>query len=71
MEVKSVDDNGAYVELLEYNNIEGMIMVTEFSRGRAKTVTRVIQIGKKYTVLTMRVDPEKGYIDLSKKKVRP
>ena len=46
-------------------------MITEYSRGRAKTVTRVIQIGKKYTVLAMRVDPEKGYIDLSKKKVRP
>ena len=48
-----------------------MIMVTEYSRGRVKTLSRIIQIGKKYTVLAMRVDPEKGYIDLSKKKVRP
>ncbi len=48
-----------------------MIMVTEYSRGRVKTLSRLIQIGKKYTVLAMRVDPEKGYIDLSKKKVRP
>ena len=42
VEVKSVADNGAYVELLEYNNIEGMIMVTEYSRGRVKTLSRLI-----------------------------
>ena len=29
--VRSIADMGAYVHLLEYNNIEGMILLSEFT----------------------------------------
>jgi len=34
---------GAYVSLLEYNNIEGMILLSELSRRRIRSVTKLIK----------------------------
>ena len=34
--VSSIADMGAYVHLLEYNNIESMILLSEVSRGRIR-----------------------------------
>ena len=34
--VRSIADMGAYVHLLEYNNIEGMILLSELSRRRIR-----------------------------------
>ncbi|KAA8575948.1 hypothetical protein EYC84_006113 [Monilinia fructicola] len=48
--VKQIAEMGAYVKLLEYDNIDGMILLSELSR---------------------RLDKEKGYIDLSKRRVSP
>eukprot|EP00331_Platyophrya_macrostoma_P004282 CAMPEP_0176424388 /NCGR_PEP_ID=MMETSP0127-20121128/10811_1 /TAXON_ID=938130 /ORGANISM="Platyophrya macrostoma, Strain WH" /LENGTH=340 /DNA_ID=CAMNT_0017805443 /DNA_START=45 /DNA_END=1067 /DNA_ORIENTATION=+ len=69
VKVREVVDNGAYVSLLEYNNIEGMITTSEFTTARLKNITKVIKEGKQETVIVLRVDKDKGYIDLSKKKV--
>ena len=33
VKVSSIADMGAYVHLLEYNNIESMILLSELSRG--------------------------------------
>lgn len=62
---------GAYVSLLEYNNIEALIMSSEFSRKRAKSVHRLIKVGKKEPLLVTKVDQERGFIDLSRKRVNP
>ena len=35
---------GAYVSLLEYNNIEGMILLSELSRRRIRSVTKLIKV---------------------------
>jgi len=66
--VKEVKDIGAYVELLEYNHIEGMIMSSEISRKtRIRSIKSLTQVGKHEVVSVLRVDEEKGYIDLSKR----
>lgn len=62
---------GAYVSLLEYNNIEALIMFSEFSRKRVKSVHRLIKVGKKEPLLVTKVDKDRGFIDLSRKRVNP
>jgi translation initiation factor 2 subunit 1 len=67
--VKSISETAAYVVLLEYNGIEGMIPLSELSRRRIRSVNKHIRVGKTEIVQVFRVDAEKGYIDLSKRKV--
>lgn len=69
--VKSIAEMGAYVQLLEYGNIEGMILLSELSRRRIRSVSKLIRIGRDECVVVLRVDEEKGYIDLSKRRVSP
>ena len=67
--VQSIAEMGAYVRLLEYNNIEGMILLSELSRRRIRSINKLIRVGRDECVVVIRVDKEKGYIDLSKRRV--
>merc|ERR1712156_407391 len=67
--VRSIADMGAYVHLLEYNNIEGMILLSELSRRRIRSINKMVRVGKGEIVSVLRVDKDKGYIDLSKRRV--
>lgn len=69
--VRSIAEMGAYVYLLEYNNIEGMILLSELSRRRIRSINKLIRVGKTEPVVVIRVDKNKGYIDLSKRRVSP
>jgi len=69
VQVKDVNEVGAYVVLLEYNNIEGMILLSELSRRRIRSINKLIRVGRTEIVVVLRVDTEKGYIDLSKRRV--
>ncbi|KAG9465942.1 hypothetical protein GDO78_017491 [Eleutherodactylus coqui] len=69
--VRSIAEMGAYVSLLEYNNIEGMILLSELSRRRIRSINKLIRIGRNECVVVIRVDKDKGYIDLSKRRVSP
>lgn len=69
--VRNIADMGAYVSLLEYNNIEGMILLSELSRRRIRSIHKLIRVGRNEIVMVLRVDQEKGYIDLSKRRVSP
>lgn len=69
IQVNNIADMGAYVSLLEYNNIEGMILFSELSRRRIRSVSSLIKVGRIEPVMVLRVDKEKGYIDLSKRRV--
>lgn len=69
VQVKNIAEMGAYVALLEYNNIEGMILLSELSRRRIRSISSLIKVGRQEPVMVLRVDKEKGYIDLSKRRV--
>ena len=69
--VRSIAEMGAYVTLLEYNNAEGMILLSELSRRRIRSINKLIRVGRNEVVMVLRVDKEKGYIDLSKRRVNP
>lgn len=69
--VRSIAEMGAYVDLLEYNNIEGMILLSELSRRRIRSINKLLRIGRSECVVVIRVDKNKGYIDLSKRRVSP
>mmetsp|Transcript_9030 Transcript_9030/g.25303 ORF Transcript_9030/g.25303 Transcript_9030/m.25303 type:complete len:294 (-) Transcript_9030:63-944(-) len=68
--VTRVTDIGAYVNLLEYNNKEGIILLSNLSRKRIRSVNRHIRVNKVEVLQVLRVDPDKGYIDLSKKLIQ-
>lgn len=69
--VRHIADIGSYVSLLEYNKIEGMVLLSELSRRRIRSINKLIRVGRNEVVVVIRVDKEKGYIDLSKRRVSP
>ncbi|PKA64743.1 hypothetical protein AXF42_Ash020367 [Apostasia shenzhenica] len=69
IQVKSIAEMGAYVSLLEYNNVEGMIPFNELFRRRIRSVNSLIRVGRQEPAMVVRVDRDKGYIDLSKRRV--
>ncbi len=62
VKVKQVAEMGAYVHLLEYNNIEGMILLSELSRRRIRSIQKLIRVGRNEVVVVMRVDKEKVWL---------
>ena len=60
VQVVSIAEMGAYVRLLEYNNVEGMILLSELSRRRIRSISKLIRVGRQETVMVLRVDEEKG-----------
>lgn len=71
VQVTEIGEMGAYVTLLEYDNIQGMILLSELSRRRIRSIAKLIRVGRNEVVMVLRVDQEKGYIDLSKRRVAP
>lgn len=67
--VRSISELGAYVSLLEYGDIEGMIPIQELTNRRFRSFQSLTKVGRIEIVSVMRVDPERGFIDLSKRSV--
>lgn len=55
-----IAEMGAYVKLLEYDNIDGMILLSELSRRRIRSIQKLIRVGRNEVVVVLRVDKEKG-----------
>merc|ERR1740129_309956 len=69
--VKFDDKSGCYVSLLEYDGREGMINLGEISKKRIRSMLKILRVGSIEVLSVMNVDAEKGYINLSKKRVDP
>jgi translation initiation factor 2 subunit 1 len=66
--VNSIDEDGVFCSLLEYNNIEGFLQLKELSRKTyIKSIKRFVRVGQQQVLQVLTVDSENGYIDLSKK----
>ncbi len=63
--VRSIADMGAYVHLLEYNNIEGMILLSELSRRRIRSINKLIRVGRTEPVVVIRWDLESHFLKSS------
>ena len=62
-----ITELGIYVQLIEYNNIEGLIMLSDLSKSRIKSINKVVKIGKKFAASLQTVDINSKNITLSKK----
>eukprot|EP00746_Dinoflagellata_sp_MGD_P161695 gnl/MRDRNA2_/MRDRNA2_88931_c0_seq1.p1 gnl/MRDRNA2_/MRDRNA2_88931_c0~~gnl/MRDRNA2_/MRDRNA2_88931_c0_seq1.p1 ORF type:complete len:331 (-),score=92.79 gnl/MRDRNA2_/MRDRNA2_88931_c0_seq1:409-1401(-) len=71
VQVKRIAEMAAHVSLLEYNNIEGMILLSDLSKRRIRSISKLIRVGRTEICMVLRVDKDKEYIDLSKKLVAP
>src|SRR5215831_18527052 len=67
--VTKIMDQGAYVTLDEYNNIQGFLHVSEISTGWIRNVEKFLKVGEKKVLLVKRVDRARSEIDLSLKQI--
>lgn len=58
--VRQIAEMGAYVKLLEYDDIDGMILLSELSRRRIRSIQKLIRVGRNEVVVVLRVDKDKG-----------
>lgn len=68
VEISNVNEEGAYVQLLEYNNREGLIQAASVAKGRIKNVKKYLKLGQQEAMQVENVD--RCFIDLSKKHVQ-
>lgn len=66
VEISNVNEEGAYVQLLEYNNREGLILAASIAKKRIKNVKTHLKLGQLEVMQVTNVD-QQGFIDLSKK----
>jgi translation initiation factor 2 subunit 1 len=67
VQISRIEEHGAYATLLEYDGLEGMILISELSKRRIRSISKLVRIGQIQCCAVLRVD--KGNIDLSKKRV--
>jgi translation initiation factor 2 subunit 1 len=65
---KTITDYGAYVVLDEYHK-EGLLHVSEVSSGWVRNIRNFVREGQKFVLKVLRVNTEKGHIDLSLRRV--
>lgn len=66
--ITNVQHHSVFCRLDEYNR-QGMIHISEVSPGRIRNIRDFVEEGKKVVCKVLRINPEKGHIDLSLRRV--
>lgn len=66
--IETVTDYGAYAKLDEYEK-RGLLHVSEISSSWIRNIRDFVREGQKVVLKVLRVDPDKGHIDLSLRRV--
>ena len=68
--ITKMDEEGADVELLEYNDIRAHLPITQFTRrGRVRSIRSIVNVGQMHILQVISVSDDTGYIGVSKKTV--
>lgn len=67
--VQDIFKQGAFVTLDEYGNKKGMLHLSEISLKWVRNIRDYVKEGQKVVLLVLRVNPERGHIDLSLRRV--
>ncbi len=67
--VKKILYHSVFAILDEYENIEGMIHISEISPGRIRNIRDYVKEGKQIVCKILKIDKQKGHIDLSIRRV--
>ncbi|MHA1232241.1 MAG: translation initiation factor IF-2 subunit alpha [Candidatus Helarchaeota archaeon] len=67
--VISIEKHGAYVQLEEYNNKEGLIHISEIASSWVRNIRNFVKEKQKLVLKVINVDPKKGHINLSLRRV--
>lgn len=69
--VTEILDHGAYVKLESHGDKKGYLPISEISQGWVTDIRKFINPGQRLVLRAIRVNPQKGQIDLSLKRVTP
>ncbi|RLE86155.1 MAG: translation initiation factor IF-2 subunit alpha [Thermoprotei archaeon] len=67
--VRKIEEHGAFVTLDEYGGIEAYVPLNEVSHSWFRSIREVIKVGQKRVFKVIRVDPRRGHVDVSLKRV--
>lgn len=67
--VQRITDYGAYVTLDEYDGKEGLLHISEVSSGWVRNIREFVREGQKSVLKVLRVNTEKGQVDVSLRRV--
>lgn len=67
--VQRITDYGAYVTLDEYDGKEGLLHISEVSSGWVRNIREFVREGQKSVLKVLRVNTDKGQVDLSLRRV--
>jgi translation initiation factor 2 subunit 1 len=67
--VQRLESYGAYVNLDEYEGKEGLLHISEISSRWVRNIRNHVRQGQKVVLQVLRVDPRKGQVDLSLRRV--
>jgi translation initiation factor 2 subunit 1 len=67
--VKKILYHSVFATIDEYETLEGMLHISEVSPGRIRNIRDYVKEGKQIVCKILRIDREKGHIDLSLRRV--
>jgi len=69
VKIVTIGSDTVKAQLLEYGNIDGLILTSELSKKRFKSIAQVAKPGNVEVCQVLKVEEDKGFIDLSLKRV--